>query len=100
MACIGRRSCAPHTHQDEGAVEVEALSAALGHHDPGPGGCVLERGHGEEQQVQAGVGAQEEQLAAVVVPVRGGQVPRRAPLGLLQGRWLEPVGSAGGRCPQ
>lgn len=48
---------------------------------------------GEQQDVQAGVAAHEEQLAAVVVPVRPGQVSGRVSSLLLAVRGLQPVSS-------
>lgn len=86
----------PGRYHDEGAVEVETLSAAFGHHVPAAAVAVLQHGADEEQQAEEGVGAQEEQLAAVVVPVDPRQVARRVVLLLLvQVRRLQPVGSAG-----
>lgn len=59
----------PDWYHDEGAVEVETLAAALGHHVPAAALPVLQHGAQEEQQAEQGIGAEEEQLAAVVVPV-------------------------------
>lgn len=62
---------------------------------------MLQHGAGEEQQAEEGVGAQEEQLAAVVVPVGPRQVARRVVLLLrVQLRRLQPVGSAGEATPK
>lgn len=65
-------------YHDEAAVEVEALAAALGHHDAGAQAPVPPGRQGEEQHVQARVDGQEEQVAEVVVPVGGGQWARAA----------------------
>lgn len=95
--------CTPHAepaggaHHDKGAVEVEALPAALGHHEAGPAGSVAQCSQCEQQHVQADIAEQEEQLAAVVVPVRWGKVARRLPLLLLHLWWLQPVSSTGGQ---
>lgn len=83
------------THANEGAVEVEALPAPPSHLHPAPGTRVPERGEDEEEDVGAHVGAQEEELAPVVVPVRRGEVARPAARFLVRGG-LEPVGSAVG----
>lgn len=81
------------SYRDEATVEVEALAAALGHHDAGAPGPVLAGRQREEQQVEAREGRQAEQVAAVVVPVGPGQSARaaRAARG---GGGRQPVGSA------
>lgn len=59
----------PQSYRDEAAVEVEALAAALGHHDAGAAGPVRAGRQREEQHVEDRVRGQAEQVAAVVVPV-------------------------------
>lgn len=81
------------SYHDKGAVEVETLATALGHHEPASALAVLQHGPDEEQQAEEGVRAQEQQLPAVVVPVSPGQVPRSAALLLVQVRRLQPVSS-------
>lgn len=81
------------SYHDEGAVEVETLSAAFGHHEADAAVAVLQHGPDEEQQAEAGVQTQEQQLPAVVVPVRSGQVPRSLTLLLVHVRRLQPVSS-------
>lgn len=85
------------SHHDEGAVEVETLSAAFGHHIPRPMLAVLQYGTDEEEQTDTGVQTQEEKLPTVVLPVDPGQVPRSLALLLLHVRRLQPVSSTGGR---
>lgn len=82
------------SYHDEGAVEVQTLPATFGHHVPAAALAVLQHGADEQQQADTGVGAQEEQLAAVVVPVGSGQVARSLTLLLIQIWRLQPVGSA------
>lgn len=81
------------SYHNEGAVEVETLSTALGHHVPAPALAVLQHGPDEQQQAEAGVAAQEQQLPAVVVPVGSGEVARSMALLLIQIRRLQPVRS-------
>lgn len=81
-------------YHDEGAVEVEALAAALGQHEPAAAVAVVENGAEEQRHVEEGVRAQEQQLPAVVLPVGPGQVPVGPRLLLLHVRGLQPVGSA------
>lgn len=81
------------TYHDKGAVEVEALATAFGHHEPGTTIAVLEHGHDEEQQVEDAIHKQEQQLATVVLPVSLGEVPRSLILLLIQIRRLQPVSS-------
>lgn len=59
--------------------------------------AVLQHGGDEQQHAEAGVCAQEEQFAAVVLPICSGQVTRSvvAPL-LIQFRRFQPVGSTEG----
>lgn len=80
------------SYRDEAAVQVEALAAALGHHDADAQGPVCTSCQGEEQHMEARVGGQAEELAAVIVPVGRGQWARTGwvPFG---GRGLQPVGS-------
>lgn len=66
----------PDSYRNEAAVEVEALAAALGHHDADAAGPVCTGCQGEEQHVEADVGGQAEELAAVIVPVGRGQWAR------------------------
>lgn len=80
------------THHNKSAVEVETLAAALGHHEPGTSMCVLQHCDDEEERIQESVQAEEEQLAAVVVPVRPRQVTRSLTFLLLQIRRFQPVG--------
>lgn len=80
-------------YHDEAAVKVEALATALGHHDADAEGPVRASCQREEQHVEAHVGGQAEELAAVVVPVGGGQWARPVPAPRSTGR-LQPVGSA------
>lgn len=81
------------SYHDEGAVEVETLSTAFGHHVPGSSMTVLQHGPDEEQQAEAGVQTQEQKLPAVIVPVCPSQVPRSMTLLLIQVRRLQPVSS-------
>lgn len=83
----------PDSYHDKGAVEVETLPAAFGHHVPGPPLSVLQHGPREQQQAEAGVQTQEQQLPAVVVPVGSSQVARSVTLLLIQIRRLQPVRS-------
>lgn len=64
----------PSTHCEEGTVEVQALPTAPGHCHPPVEAGVLQGSQGKEQEVEAGVAPQESERAAVVVPVRPGQV--------------------------
>lgn len=80
-------------YHDEGAVEVETLSTAFGHHEPASPVTVPQHGYDKQQHIEAGVPTQEQQLTAVVVPVGSGQVPRSLMLLLIQIRWLQPVSS-------
>ena len=84
------------SYHDEGAVEVETLSAALGHHVPGATLTVLQHGPHKQQQAEAGVQTQEQQLPAVVVPVGSSQVTRSVTLLLIHIRRLQPVSSTEG----
>lgn len=85
------------TYHDEGAVEVEALPAALGHHVPAAPLAVLQHGAHKQQHAEAGVQAQEQQLPTVVVPVGPRQVAGGLALLLVQVRGLQPIGSTGRR---
>ena len=85
------------SYHDEGAVEVETLSAALGHHEPGAPLTVLQHGAHKQQQAEAGVQTQEQQLPAVVVPVSSSQVTRSVTLLLIHIRRLQPVSSTEGQ---
>ncbi len=80
------------THHNKSAVEVETLAAALGHHEPETSMCVLPHCDDEEEHIQESVQAEEQQLAAVFVPVRPRQVTRSLALLLLQTRRFQPVG--------
>lgn len=80
-------------YRNEAAVKVEALATALGHHDADAEGPVRASCQREEQHMEAHVGGQAEELAAVVVPVGGGQWARPVPAWLSSGG-LQPVGSA------
>lgn len=82
-------------YRNEAAVKVEALAAALGHHDTGTEGPVRTSCQCQEQQGEARVDDQAEQVAAVVVPVGGGQRARTALAWPGSGR-RQPVGSTGG----
>ena len=92
LPCPGTAEC----YHDEAAVKVEALAAALGHHDAGAQGPVRAGRQSEEQHVEARVGGQAEQVAAVVVPVGGGQRTRTA-TARPGGRGRQPVGGAVGK---
>lgn len=81
------------SYHHKGAVKVETLPAALGHHVPAPPMSVLQHGPDEQQQAETRVGAQEQQLPAVVVPVGPGQVARSVALLLILVRGLQPVRS-------
>lgn len=89
------------SYRDEATIEVEALAAALGHHDAGAEGPVRVCRQREEQHVQACGDGQAEQVAAVVVPVGGGQRAGPAP-GRPGGGGRQPVRSAAreGRCSE
>lgn len=85
------------TYHDEGAVEVEALPTALGHHVPAAPPAVLQHGPHEQQHAEAGVQAEEQQLPTVVVPVGPRQVAGGLALLLVQVGGLQPIGSTGRR---
>lgn len=85
------------SYHDKGAVKVEALAAAFGHHEPRPAVAVAQHGDDEQQQVKEGVHSQEQQLPAVVLPVGPGKVARGLTLLLVQIRRLQPVSSAEGK---
>lgn len=87
----------PISYHDEGAVEVETLSTALGQHEPAPPLSVLHQGREEEKQIDEGVETQEEELPAVVQPVCSRQVTRSPALPLLLLRGLQPVCSTENR---
>lgn len=72
-------------YRDEAAVKVEALAAALGHHDAGSQGPVGMSCQSKQQHVEAHKDGQAERVAAVVVPVGRGQRARLAPVSL--GSW-------------
>lgn len=84
--------CASDPYHNEAAVEVEALAAALGHHDADAKGPVRTSCQCEEQHVEAHVGCQAEELAAVIVPVGSSQWARTVKV-LLGGGGRQPVGS-------
>lgn len=65
--------CARRALRDEAAVKVEALAAALGHHDAGSQAPVGMSCQSKQQHVEAHKDGQAERVAAVVVPVGRGQ---------------------------
>lgn len=71
-------------YHNEGAVEVQTLAAASGHHEPGPAVAVPQHGDNEEQQVEDAVSEQKQKLPTVILPVGSGQVPRGLMLVLVQ----------------
>lgn len=83
------------THHNKSAVEVEALTAASGQHDPESSVCMFQHGHDEEEDVQEAIQAEEEEFAAVVVPIRACQVAGGLALVLLQIWRFQPVGGTG-----
>lgn len=70
-------------YHNKSAVEVKASSTPFCHHEPGSTGSMLQHSYDEEENVEEGVQAEEEQLSAVVVPVHPGQIARRLPLVLV-----------------
>lgn len=70
-------------HHNKSAVEVKAYSTPFRQHEPGSTSSMLQHSYDEEENVDEGVQAEEEQLSAVVVPVHSSQIARRLPLRLV-----------------
>lgn len=80
-------------HHNKSAVKVKTYSTSFCQHETGSAISMLQYSYDEEENVEEGVQAEEEQLSAVVVPVCSGQITRRLPLCPVCIRRLQPVSS-------